>query len=861
MKKTNYLLLVLLVCFNIPLIGQPHVAYDAENEQQVKTEQNLRPDYRANKSALDEMKSVREMIMRSNNPVFKTKALKQVNQQMREMFLGEKSETLHQPVELKENPAKIKSSDRYLLNPKTRLIQSEPTSVLTGKERRKVSFDGVMKYRLDSMVISDKADQDWMPKEKWDFTYNYNAQVTSNAGYEYDASKSAWGNNYKSTITYNEAGQPTMYLDQRWDSGLERWIDRHKEIIEYNAYGDVTLEAAYSEYYDQDSSAYVYRGEWKNEYGFDANNNEVSNINYSWDFENYDWIPDGKFEYNYENGMELMFAGYMWNREKQKWIGHFKFEHEIVPGIDMLGSTYYHWDYEHDVWYIQEKTTYALSTNEFGIVVTETRWYTDKQSGQLVYDMKTVYSNPYGEVGHDLGMSFRSIVNYQWSGQYDIWVDNSKTANTFDTYGNITMRLDSIWRSVNGVYQWLAEFAIEANVNANGKISDYVITRWYYNGHVNSILDKTKFLNTYNEKLELITQTRQVWNFDHQVWVNSTKVEFAYDADGRQISQMMYDSYNFSTEQWNPFRKMEWAFNTDGSQALYASYDWIPPIMKWRLDYKVENYIDSYGEAILESTSKWNGSLGMEIMEYRREKTFDEQRNLTMESDIQSNMYWDGSKYFLDIEGEKIEYVYDTSNRLISLTEYDYEQLVFVPNRKYEYTYNATYPTALDSEIVYEWNDGWVKDKKGVLTSNFDVTRKDLILPFGDDEGSREVAMYFNYMATQFIESIWSEENQSWVEDFKSELFFTQSEFSSVDKINAGSVSVYPNPVSDYLQVRLNENSGVANFKLFDVQGKMLHQVPVHNQLTIDLSKFQNGLYFYQLTTDNETVSGKLLKK
>jgi hypothetical protein len=386
MKKINYLLLILFVCVNIPFVAQSqsHGLNDVDNEQLTKTEQDFHPDYRANKTALDEMKSVREMIMRSKNPIFKAKAFKQVNQQMREMFLGDKDEALNQPVKLKENPAKIKSSDRYLLHPNTRLNKSEPTSVLTGKERRKVSFDGVMKYRLDSLIFYEKDGIDWMPEGKQEFAYNYNAQVTSMSSAEYDTLESVWGDDYLMTITYNEAGQPTMYLEQRWDSDLERWIDRHKQLIEYNTHGDVTLQAAYSEYYDQDSSAYVYRGEWKNEYGFDANNNEIWSVYYGWDNEKNDWIPDSKNEYNYVDGMELMFAGYMWDREENKWIGHFKFEYEIVPGLDMLSSIYYHWDYENDVWYIQDKTSYVLSTDEFGVVVTETSWYTDYETDRSV---------------------------------------------------------------------------------------------------------------------------------------------------------------------------------------------------------------------------------------------------------------------------------------------------------------------------------------------------------------------------------------------------------------------------------------------------------------------------------------------
>lgn len=55
------------------------------------TGQSLNVNDPANKESLSQLKKVREMIMRSDNPVFKTKALKQTNEQMEELLFGQKS--------------------------------------------------------------------------------------------------------------------------------------------------------------------------------------------------------------------------------------------------------------------------------------------------------------------------------------------------------------------------------------------------------------------------------------------------------------------------------------------------------------------------------------------------------------------------------------------------------------------------------------------------------------------------------------------------------------------------------------------------------------------------------------------------
>lgn len=71
---------------------------------------------------------------------------------------------------------------------------------------------------------------------------------------------------------------PDSHYYQWWNGELQRWIDENEYIIEYNANGEVSKEEMYSEGFDVDSLRFIKRGDFKHEYFFDSNNNEIGNI-------------------------------------------------------------------------------------------------------------------------------------------------------------------------------------------------------------------------------------------------------------------------------------------------------------------------------------------------------------------------------------------------------------------------------------------------------------------------------------------------------------------------------------------------------------------------------------------------------
>jgi len=80
----------------------------------------------------------------------------------------------------------------------------------------------------------------------------------------------------------------------------------------------------------------------------------------------------------------------------------------------------------------------------------------------------------------------------------------------------------------------------------------------------------------------------------------------------------------------------------------------------------------------------------------------------------------------------------------------------------------------------------------------------------------------------------------------------------STSKFNQQSVNVSPNPTTGIINVS-NNSDLLLNYRLFDVVGKSISSGKVvNNQLEINADK---GIYFLELSSDQGTITKKIIKK
>ncbi|RXM49910.1 MULTISPECIES: T9SS type A sorting domain-containing protein [unclassified Chryseobacterium] len=79
-------------------------------------------------------------------------------------------------------------------------------------------------------------------------------------------------------------------------------------------------------------------------------------------------------------------------------------------------------------------------------------------------------------------------------------------------------------------------------------------------------------------------------------------------------------------------------------------------------------------------------------------------------------------------------------------------------------------------------------------------------------------------------------------------------------KNTALDVQIYPNPVSEYFSIKLNESNKVETVKIFDASGKLVKNV-IYDNKNIHVVELSSGIYFIKVKTNKGEYLGKIIKK
>lgn len=83
----------------------------------------------------------------------------------------------------------------------------------------------------------------------------------------------------------------------------------------------------------------------------------------------------------------------------------------------------------------------------------------------------------------------------------------------------------------------------------------------------------------------------------------------------------------------------------------------------------------------------------------------------------------------------------------------------------------------------------------------------------------------------------------------------------SVNEHFNSEISLFPNPFSDFLQLKVNRITDGSFLKVYSIQGKLQLAIEIRNNSLIDVSSLPPGLYYFSIIHDNQIFeSGKLIK-
>jgi len=93
------------------------------------------------------------------------------------------------------------------------------------------------------------------------------------------------------------------------------------------------------------------------------------------------------------------------------------------------------------------------------------------------------------------------------------------------------------------------------------------------------------------------------------------------------------------------------------------------------------------------------------------------------------------------------------------------------------------------------------------------------------------------------------------VSNSKQETFFEEV-------IWENNVKIYPNPTKGMLTLQFDKPVKTGSYSLSDLSGKLLSDGTITNPIvTLDLSRYENGVYLLTLTLDGQTDTWKIIKQ
>lgn len=342
--------------------------------------------------------------------------------------------------------------------------------------------------------------------------------------------------------------------------------------------------------------------------------------------------------------------------------------------------------------------------------------------------------------------------------------------------------------------------------------------------------------------------TREIYNENTSQWEGDIKTDYTWNA-GKIETEMIW-RWDFSTTGWQNDRKGTYAYNTSGLLTSKIWEYWDETGSQWYIGYMEQHSYNASNQVVQILFSTWNNA--QQIYEPMGKDEYQYHTNGKVSLYMAS--FYDTSPAQW-IPERKSEYTYDGqgNNTILLNSSYDYMTTLWVPQDKTEKTYDAQ--NNLISQ-VFSWYDEsnymWVLGGKGEYSYNNSFSFNDLLVPFlFIDPETKEL---LNHMLTNFSYFFFDDPSQTWLQDEKGELFWTQLIINVEPAVADYTCQVYPNPASGYINVDVEKLSDPLLFALYDLHGRLVLQGEVYGKNNISLNDIQSGLYLYRIFKGQEIV-------
>ncbi|MCQ2311303.1 MAG: hypothetical protein MJZ64_06110, partial [Paludibacteraceae bacterium] len=283
-------------------------------------------------------------------------------------------------------------------------------------------------YQWDASA--NNGEGDFVGKSWAQYTYDQWKNKNSILQYTWNKDGSYWKGIQKEEYTFNAKAQKILSVIYQWDDTNRRWLGNSKSIYEFDAANHLILEEQYTWSLDPaNPDGGYWQGTKKEEFGYNAANQQTKAVTYEWSTAINDWIGKTKVLSDYDsNKNQTLNEQYTWtidaSPEGGYWHGTIKEEYTFNKNKQQTSSLIYVWNDTRRDWDYVSKTKSEYDTRKNLTLDERYEWQNDAWVGTL----KKEYA--YNAQGQQTMFAY-----YAWNKAKGAFVGTQKEETELDAEG------------------------------------------------------------------------------------------------------------------------------------------------------------------------------------------------------------------------------------------------------------------------------------------------------------------------------------------------------------------------------------------------------------------------------------------
>ena len=392
----------------------------------------------------------------------------------------------------------------------------------------------------DSIIVEDA---NGIQTKKSLFTYDAKGRLLTEEKLVYNKKVQKWAGLSYEEWSYDAAGNCTHNVVKHWNSAYSDWQPASDKFCRYDSKGRIT-ELDIRKWSAQRS---VWIGEQKTTTEYDAQGRQQSVVSFDWDEKQQEWemAQRTQYEYNTQGNItkitESIRSGAVWQLNHREVVTYDKAGKVKIGDLKSL--------YSDGQWIDYERNEYSL-----------------KVDGNHTFE----------------------VVSKQMKGANGEWQNSERLTNEFDEHHTLIANSEETWH----IDKWLKinqERSVVKYDERGNKTADSHY-RWagYDANHKDVWMDVSNITEKYDDKGNVLSVIRLVWDERSNKWLGVENVESTYYPSGK-VQKRINRIWNAQSGEWENITNNAYEYDEKGSVVRETTAQWNAAAQEWKTFFEGKN--------------------------------------------------------------------------------------------------------------------------------------------------------------------------------------------------------------------------------------------------------------------------------